>query len=349
MTGQARAMTLPRVAVVTTGGTIDSIGADRLDLAAYLETGIRLEPGALLAGIAPELATIAEVVEIPFRRLRAHAMTDDDLADLADGIRRLLDAGNGEAAGQGTVDGVVVTHGTNTLEETAWLLQLVIATERPIVVTGAMRPASALSGDGPLNLVNAVRVAASEHARRLGVLVVLDDTIHAARDATKSDTLRAHAFRDGAAGPLGWIDGDGRLTLAHLPARGWQLEGRFEGTDLRTLPRVDIVVTFQGADGALVDAAVAAGAKGIVSAGSGAGYPTDLEVEALERASAAGVAVVQASRVGAGRVPPTPSITRRGWIAGGDLNPWKARILLRLALALGITDPQALQALFDEA
>jgi L-asparaginase len=342
-------MTLPRVAVVTTGGTIDSIGADRLDLTAYLESGIRLEPGALLAGIAPELATIADVVEIPFRRLRAHAMTDDDLADLADGIRRLLDAGNGEAVGQGAVDGVVVTHGTNTLEETAWLLQLVIATERPIVVTGAMRPASALSGDGPLNLANAVRVAASEHARRLGVLVVLDDTIHAARDATKSDTLRVHAFRDGAAGPLGWIDGDGRLTLAHLPARGWQLEGRFEGTDLRTLPRVDIVVTFQGADGALVDAAVAAGAKGIVSAGTGAGYPTDREVEALERASAAGVAVVQASRVGAGRVPPTPSLARRGWIAGGDLNPWKARIMLRLALAAGIADTTGLQALFDEA
>jgi L-asparaginase len=352
-------MTLPRVAVVTTGGTIDSLGVDRLDLAAYLETGVRLEPGALLAGIAAELATVADVAEVPFRRLRAHAMTDDDLADLADGIRRLV--GGGGAAAQaggatlaggvaaGGFDGVVVTHGTNTLEETAWLLQLVVATERPIVVTGAMRPASALSGDGPLNLVNAVRVAASEHARRLGVLVLLDDTIHGARDVAKSDTMRVHAFRDGAAGPLGWVDGDGRLTLAHLPARGWQLDGRFEHVDMRTLPRVDIVVTFQGADGALVDAAVAAGAKGIVSAGSGAGYPTDREVEALERASAAGIAVVQASRVGAGRVPPTPSLARRGWIAGGDLNPWKVRILLRLALADGITDTPALQALFDEA
>jgi L-asparaginase len=348
-------MTLPRIAVVTTGGTIDSLGVDRLDLAAYLETGRRLEPGALLEGITPELATIAEVVEVPFRRLRAHAMTDADLADLADGIRRLLDSdgagGVGGADGSRArgFDGVVVTHGTNTLEETAWLLQLVVATERPIVITGAMRPASALAADGPLNLVNAVRVAASEHAHRLGVLVVIDDTIHAARDVAKSDTLRVHAFRDGAAGPLGWMDGDGRLTLAHLPARGWQLDGRFDQVDLRTLPRVDIVVTFQGADGALVDAAVAAGASGIVSAGSGAGYPTDREVEALERASTAGVVVVQASRVGAGRVPPTPSLMRRGWIAAGDLSPWKARILLRLALAAGITGAPALQALFDEA
>jgi L-asparaginase len=340
-------VSLPRIAVVTTGGTIDSVGSDRLDLAAYLETGIRLEPGALVEGIAPELATVAEVVEVPFRRLRAHAMTDGDLADLADSIRRLLDDGVGDAA-RG-IDGVVITHGTNTLEETAWLLQLVVATERPIVVTGAMRPASALSADGPLNLVNAVRVAASEHARRLGVLVVLDDTIHAARDVAKSDTMRTHTFRDGAAGPLGWVDGDGRLTITHLPARGWQLDGRFEQVDLRALPRVDIVVTFQGADGALIDAAAAAGARGLVSSGTGAGYPTDLEVGALERASAAGVAVVQASRVGSGRVPPTPSLARRGWVASGDLNPWKARILLRLALAGGITDTPALQALFDEA
>jgi L-asparaginase len=181
------------------------------------------------------------------------------------------------------------------------------------------------------------------------VLVVLDDTVHAARDVTKADTLRVHAFRDGAAGPLGWIDGDGRLTLAHLPARGRHLDGRFAGAGLRSLPRVDIVATYQGADGALVDAAVAAGARGIVSAGTGAGYPTDREVDALERASAAGVAVVQSTRVGAGRVPPTPSLARRGWIAASDLNPWKSRILLRLALAAGITDAAALQALFDEA
>lgn len=331
----------PRVTIVTTGGTIDSVGVDRLDLAAYLETGIRLEPGALLAQIAPELATIADVREVLFGRLRAHAVTDDDLAGLVEAVRGIL--------ARDEADGTVVTHGTNTLEETAWLLQLVVATDRPIVVTGAMRPASALSGDGPLNLVNAVRVAASEHAHRLGVLVLLDDTIHAARDVAKSDTMRVHAFRDGAAGPLGWIDGDGRLTLAHLPARGWQLDGRFEHVDLRALPRVDIVVTYQGADGALIDAAVAAGARGLVSAGTGAGYPTDREVEALERASAAGVAVVQASRVGAGRVPPTPSLARRGWIAAGDLSPWKARILLRLGLASGIDDAGALQALFDEA
>ena len=332
-------MSLPRIAVVTTGGTIDSLGTDRLDLAAYLETGRRLEPGALIAGI-PELARIASVTEIPFRRLRAHAMTDDDLADLRDVVAGLLD--------RDEADGVVVTHGTNTLEETAWLLHLTVSSDAPVVLTGAMRPASALSPDGPLNLLNAVRVAASPVTRGLGVLVVLDDTIHGARDVTKSNTLRTNAFADGAAGPLGWTDGDGRVVLAHAPGRGTAIRGRHAGTDLRALPRVDVTVSHQGADGALVDAAAAAGARGIVSAGTGAGYPTPGEVDALERASRAGVIVCQASRVGSGRVPRVPSLAARGWLAADDLQPWKARILLRLGLAT-TSDSDVLQALFDEA
>jgi L-asparaginase len=334
-------VTLPRVAVVTTGGTIDSLGRDRLDLAAYLETGRRLEPGELLAGVAAELATIAAVTEVPFRRLRAHAMTDDDLADLRDVVAGLL--------ARGDTDGVVVTHGTNTLEETAWLLHLAIATDAPVVVTGAMRPASSLSGDGPLNIVDAVRVAADHDARSLGVLVVLDGTIHGARDVTKANTMRVDAFADGMAGPLGRVDGDARVVIAHHPARAATLRGRFAATDLRALPRVDVVVSYQGADGVLVDAAVAAGARGIVSAGTGAGYPTPGEVEALERATAAGVVVCQASRVGSGRVPRVPLLVARGWLAADDLPPWKARILLRLGLAELGGDIARLQSLFDAA
>jgi len=331
--------TLPRVAIVTTGGTIDSLGVDRLDLAAYLETGVRLAPGELVAGIAPELAMVARATEVPFRRLRAHALTDGDLADLVDLVRGLLD--------RDEADGVVVTHGTNTLEETAWLLHLVVGDERPVVVTGAMRPASALSGDGPLNVVNAVRLAASPAARGLGTLVLLDDTIHGARDVTKTDTMRVSAFRDGAGGPLGWVDGDGRVVLNHRPVRGDALRGRFAATDLRDLPRVDVVVTYLGADGALVDAAVAVGARGIVSAGSGAGYPTPGEVDALERAAGAGVVICQATRVGGGRVPLVGSLTARGWVAADDLPPWKARIILRLALAAGLADAASIQPLFD--
>jgi L-asparaginase len=331
---------LPHVAIVTTGGTIDSLGADRLDLAAYLETGVRLAPGELITAIAPELAAVADATEVPFRRLRAHALTDTDLADLVALVRGLFE--------RDEADGVVVTHGTNTLEETAWLLHLVVGDERPVILTGAMRPASALSGDGPLNVVNATRLAATPAARGLGTLVLLDDTIHGARSVTKSDTMRVSAFRDAAGGPLGWVDGDGRVVLDHRPARGLALRGRFAGVDLRALPRADIVVTYLGADGALVDAAVAAGARAIVSAGSGAGYPTPAEVEALERASEAGVVVCQATRVGGGRVPLVGSLVSRGWLAADDLAPWKARILLRLALASGVHERESLQALFDE-
>jgi L-asparaginase len=333
-------VTLPRVTVVTTGGTIDSATEHRLQLAGYVELGLRLQPGELVAGVAPELASIADVTELAFRRLRAHAITDADLADLAAEI--------GGRFARDEADGAVVTHGTNTLEETAWLLHLVVDSDRPIVVCGAMRPATTLSADGPLNLVNAVRLAASQEARGLGALVFLDDTIHAARSATKADTMRVSAFHDGAAGPLGWIDGDGRIVLPSRPARGTNLRGRFAGADLANLPRVDVVVTYQGSDGALVDAAVAAGARGIVNAGTGAGYPTPGEEAALLRAAEAGVLVVQATRVGGGRVPPVPMLAERGWVAAGDLNPWKARILLRLALAGGVTDPAALQRLFDD-
>ncbi len=330
-------MTLPRVAVVTTGGTIDSLGADRLDLAAYLETGRRLEPGALLASVAPELATIARVTEIRSERVAAHALTDAHLAAL-----RGLVAG---ALGPGGADGVVVTHGTNTLEETAWLLHLTVATEAPIVVTGSMRPASALSPDGPLNLVEAVRVAASPAARGLGALVVMDDTVHGARDVTKANTRRVDAFASPMAGPLGRVDGDGRVVISSRPARAASLRGAYAGVSLLEQPRVDVIVSHQGADGALIDAAVAAGARGIVSAATGDGYPTPPQAEALERASARGVAVVQSTRVGSGRVPPLPALLARGWIAADDLVPWKARILLRLALAAG-EDLETIRARF---
>lgn len=330
-------MSLPHVAVITTGGTIDSLGADRLDLAAYLETGRRLEPGALLASVAPELRAIARVTEIAAERVAAHALTDAHLARLVGLVRTALERDG--------ADGVVVTHGTNTLEETAWLLHLVVATEAPIVVTGAMRPASALSGDGPLNLVEAVRVAASPAACGLGVLVVMDDTVHGARDVTKTNTLRVDAFASPMAGPIGRVDGDGRVVIASRPARGITLRGAYAGLDLEQLPRVDVVASHQGADGVLVDAAVAAGGRGIVSAATGDGYPTPSQVEALERAAAAGVVVVQSTRVGSGRVPPLPALLARGWIAADDLVPWKARILLRLALAAG-EDLTAIRAHF---
>ncbi|MFC0528734.1 asparaginase [Phytohabitans kaempferiae] len=315
-------VTPPRVALVSTGGTIASVGRDRLDLTGYAEIGDMRAAGALLAEL-PELATIAriEVVELP--NVPSHALGLDGALAVARTARRL--------AADPEIAGVVVTHGTNTLEETAFLLDLACPPGTPVVVTGAMRPATGLSADGPMNLVNAVRLAVAPAARGRGVLVLLDDTVHAARDATKTSANRLSAFRGGELGPLGFVEGDGEVRFHHA-VEPWAARGAFDPAGLGPLPRVDVVVSYLGADGALVDAAVAAGAAGIVSAGTGAGYPTPEETEALERAAARGVVVCQATRVPTGRVTPRPEAVAGGVVAAGDLNPWKARLLLALAL-----------------
>lgn len=328
---------LPRVALIATGGTIDSLGTDRLDLAWYIERGERLAPGELRAGV-PELAEIAAIEEIPFRRLPSHALVTSDWIDLVGTIHDVFASGRAE--------GLVLMHGTNTLEETAYFLTLTLKTDRPVVLIGAMRPASALSADGPLNLLNAVRVAADPNSVGRGVLVVLNDTIHSARDVTKTATYRLDAFRDRDLGPLGYADADGRVVYYHRTARRHTTETEFDLRQTTDLPRVDIVVSHVGADGTMIDAAVAAGARGIVSAGTGAGRPTPAEDEALTRASEHGVVICQATRVGSGRVVRSPSLARRGFVAADNLQPWKARILLALALSRR-ADPTEIQRMFD--
>jgi L-asparaginase len=327
----------PRVALIFTGGTIDSVGVDRLDMAWYIEAGKRLENGELVARV-PELASVADVEEIPFRRLPSQSIRDRDLLDLVALIHRIFD--------EDRADGIVITHGTNTLEETAYFLHLTVKRDRPVVVVGAMRPASAISADGPLNLLNGVRVAAAPEARGLGVLVVLNEAIHSARDVTKTATYRVDTFQDRDLGPLGYADNDGRVLIYHRPARAHTTQTEFDLAGIDGLPRVDVVVSYLGADGVMIDAAVAAGARGIVSAGTGAGRPTPGEEAALERASAAGTIVVQGTRVGSGRTVSSPGLRRKGWSAADNLQPWKARVLLALALTR-TSDVAEIQRMFD--
>ena len=326
----------PRVDLIFTGGTIDSVGVDRLDLAWYIEAGKRLADGELVERV-PELGSVADVREVPFRRLPSQSITDDDLFDLVRAIHAAFEDG---------ADGVVITHGTNTLEETAYFLHLTLRTDRPVVVVGAMRPSSAISADGYLNLFNGVRVAAEPTSAGMGVLVVLNDTIHSARDVTKTATYRVETFQGRDLGPLGYADNDGRVLFYHRPMRPHTSATEFDLAHLAVLPRVDVVVSYLGADGTMIDAAVAAGARGIVSAGTGAGRPTPSEIEALDRASAAGVLIAQGTRVGSGRTVRSPGLRRRGWVATDNLQPWKARILLRLALAT-TTDPDEIQRIVD--
>ena len=327
----------PRVALVLTGGSLTSLGVDRLDLAWYIEAARRLDPGEMLARI-PEAETIAAVEEVTFRRLNSHALTDRDWLELHGFIQRLLD--------EDRADGVVVGHGTNTLEETALFLHLTVKRDKPVVIVGAMRPASAISADGYLNLLNAVRTAASPEAVGKGVLVVLNDTIHSARDVTKTATYRVETFQGRDLGPLGYADNDGRVLFYHQPVRPHTTATEFDVTGLSALPRVDVVVSYLGADGVMIDAAVAAGAKGIVSAGTGAGRPTPAEDAALDRAAAKGVVVIQGTRVGSGRTVQSPGLKKKGWAGADNLQPWKARILLALGLTK-TSDVAEIQRMFD--
>lgn len=330
--------TLPRVALILTGGTIDSLGKDRLDLAWYNEAGTRLTAGELLNHL-PELKNIAEIQEIPFRHVSSQALADKDWLDLVQTIHAIFE--------EDRADGIVITHGTNTMEETAYFLNLVLKSEKPVVLVGAMRPASAISADGYLNLLNAVKVAAYPGSRGRGCLVVMNDTIFNARDVTKNSTYRVDAFHSRDLGPLGYADSDGRIVYYHEPVRKHTIHTEFDVRDLQSLPRVDIVISYIGADGVMIGAAASSGAKGIVSAGAGAGRPTPDEEEALEKCfRKKGVIICLCSRIASGRVVRRPGIERQTFVVGDNLPSWKARILLALALTQ-TTHVEEIQRMFD--
>lgn len=330
-------MSNSEIALVFTGGTVESVGKDRMDTAWYIEHGERLSSEEVLARV-PELGSIAPVREVTFRKLPSHALCDADWLELVDLIHQIEDDG---------APGVVIAHGTNTLEETAYFLHLTLKTTFPVIIMGSMRPASAVSADGDLNLLNAVATAASGDARGKGVLVVLNDTILSARDVTKTRTYRVEAFTAPDTGAIGYADADKRVIFYHAPVRPHTTATEFDVRGRSELPRVDVVTSYVGADGAAIDALVAAGARGIVSAGTGAGRPTPAEDEALDRAREAGVHICIGTRVGAGRVVRSPGLEKRGFVAADNLQPWKARLLLALALTV-TDDPDEIQRIFDE-
>src|SRR6202048_1429157 len=326
----------PRIAVIGTGGTISSIGASSLDVLDYPDFGQKLSCEALLDRF-PETRLVADPVPMPFRQGGTTEIGPREWIELRALIHRI-------ARDDPTVAGFVIPHGTATLEETGLFLNLTLAVAQPVVLVGAQRPASALGSDAGMNLVNALRVAGSPEARSKGVLVVLNDEIHAARDVVKTSTYRVQTFRSLDFGALGHVDGDG-VHFYRAPIRAPMPDTQFAALDLTALPRVDIVYSYAGADGALVDAAVAAGARGIVSAGFAPGSPTPEQRVAFERAAKSGVVVVQCSRA-TGRVAPRRRLRENGIVAGEDFTPQKARILLMLAL-LATNDPVEVQRAFQ--
>ena len=326
----------PRIAVIGTGGTISSLGASALDVLDYPDFGQKLGCEALLDRF-PETRIVADPVPATFRQVGSTEIGPNEWVGLRALIHRI--AGEDPA-----VAGFVIPHGTATLEETAFFLNLSLATSQPVVVVGAQRPASALGTDAGMNLVNALRVAGSVEARGKGVLVVLNDEIHAARDVVKTSTYRLQTFRSVDFGALGHADGDG-VHFYRAPTRAHMPDTPFAGLELAAFPRVEIIYSYAGADGALVDAAVAAGARGIVSAGFAPGSPTPEQRSAFERAAKSGIVVVQCSRA-SGRVAPRRRLRESGIVAGEDFSPQKARILLMLALTT-TSDIADIQRLFQ--
>jgi L-asparaginase len=328
--------TLPRIAVIGTGGTISSLGADSLDVLDYPDFGKKLT-GEELVERFPETRLVAAPVPVTFRQVGSTAIGPADWLELRELIHRT-------AAADPSLAGFVIPHGTATLEETAFFLNLTLAIDRPVVLVGAQRPASALGTDAGMNLVNALRVAGAPEARGMGVLVVLNDEIHPARDVVKTSTYRVQTFRSLDYGALGHVDGDGshffRAPLkAHMP------DTPFAGQSIAALPRVDIIYAYAGADGDLVDAAVAAGARGLVSAGFAPGMPSPAQHAALLKAAKSGIVVVQASRA-TGRIAPRRRLRDNGIVAAEDLTPQKSRILLALML-IRTTDVAEIQRAFQ--
>ena len=333
-------MTTPRkpaVAVIGTGGTIASVGADGLELVRYIDRKQMLPIEELLAR-TPELAQVADVTPIAYDVLQSQGVGPGDWLALASKIHALV-------AERPELDGIVITHGTATLEETAYFLNLALKVEVPVVLVGAQRPATAVSGDGPLNIVNGVRTAGSTGARGMGVMIVLNDEIQAAREGTKTSTLRLQTFRSPDFGALGHADADG-VVFYRTPLRRRAPDTEFDTSGLDALPRVDIVHAWAGADGTSVRACVGAGAQGIVAAGFAPGLVPPAQLDALNEAARAGVAVAHGSRVGSGRVPALGASHAHDSVTADNLTPQKARILLMLGLTR-TRERAELQRMFD--
>jgi L-asparaginase len=322
----AAAAPLPQVMLFTTGGTIQSKGAHRQKLMEYSDG--RVTPAELMDDL-PELQQIAQISVTEESNVGSGSITGQMLLKLARDVNAWL------AKPEAT--GAVVTHGTGTLEETAYFLNLTVRSDKPVVVVGAMRPWTAVSRDGPFNLYNAVRVAASG-ARGYGVMILLNDEINGARETTKNHTYRVDTFVARDFGPLGYADSD-RIAFYRRPTLRHTARSEFDVSALTELPRVDVTYAYQEADGAAIDAFVKAGAKGIVL--------TDNDAEAVKRGQAAGVVFVQSDRKGSGRVVESEKVAARGVVTADNLNPHKARILLRLALTR-TQDPKEIQRIFNE-
>jgi len=312
---------LPNIVVLATGGTI--AGAAASDVQAGYTSG--------QVGVDQLLAAVPQAKKLAL--LRGEQISNIGSQDMNDEVWLKLARRINELTAMPDVDGVVITHGTDTIEETGYFLNLVVKSRKPVVLTAAMRPSTALSADGPLNFYNAVAVAGNKDAAGRGVLVVVNDWIHGASSLTKASTTAVQTFLSPLRGLIGTV-AYGEAEFYRGPVGRNTVDSEFSLDGVTSLPRVDIIMAHENMDGKLIDAAAAAGAKGIVIAGVGNGNMTKDALDALAAQAKKGIICVRSSRVVTGLVGRNVEVDddKLGLVASAGLNPQKSRVLLRLAL-----------------
>jgi glutamin-(asparagin-)ase len=327
---------LPNVMILATGGTIAGAGASAINSATYAAAKVGVDK--LIAGL-PELGKVANVKGEQVFQVASESLTDDNLLTLAKRVSAL--------SKQADVDGIVITHGTDTLEETAYFLTLTVHTAKPIIVVGSMRPGTALSADGALNLYNAVNVAASKDAMGKGVLVTMNDEIQSGRDVSKTVNIKTEAFKS-QWGPLGMIV-EGRNYWFRAPVKRHTMQSEFDIDAITTLPSVQIAYGYEGVSPVAIDALGASGIQALVHGGTGNGSVANRIVPNLQKVRASGIAVIRSSRVPDGfvlRNAEQPD-DQYDWVVAHDLRPQKARILAMVAMTK-TRDTKELQRIFWE-
>ena len=328
---------LANVVVLATGGTIAGAGASAANSATYQAAKVGIEQ--LIAGI-PELGQLANVRGEQVMQIASESITNENLLQLGRRVAELADSKD--------VDGIVITHGTDTLEETAYFLNLVEKTDKPIVVVGSMRPGTAMSADGMLNLYNAVAVAGSKNARGKGVLVTMNDEIQSGRDVSKMINIKTEAFKS-PWGPLGMVV-EGKSYWFRLPAKRHTMDSEFDIKNIKSLPDVEIAYGYGNVSDTAYKALAQSGAKAIIHAGTGNGSVSSRVVPALQELRKNGVQIIRSSHVNAGgfvlRNAEQPD-DKNDWVVAHDLNPQKARILAMVALTK-TQDSKELQRMFWE-
>lgn len=309
------------IVVIATGGTISGTGESAV--------GAKYSPGQLTAEkIINDISGISNLAKIETEQLlqiSSQDLTSELWLKIAKRVNEILERKN--------VDGVVITHGTDTLEETAYFLNLTIKSKKPVILVGSMRPSTSLSADGPMNLYNAVALASSDKAIGKGVLVLMNDEIFAARDVTKTSTINVASFQARSGGAIGYVY-YGKTEIYYQPLRTNTSNSIFEIKKLSDLPKVDIIYGYTNHESSVVDQLVASGSKAIILAGVGDGNISKETLQSLVEAGNQGVLVVRSSRVGSGLVIPNVEINddKFGFLTADNLSPQKARILAMLAL-----------------